>query len=312
MLVYFCVSEHMLSFEGITIMSNAEILVSGATGRTGGAAVEELLEMGKQVRAYVRSDGESAAALRARGVDIAVGDFTDIDDIRAAMEGIRSAYFLHPIAPGIIGAAACFAQAAKEAGVNSIVNMSQISARRESASHAAQDHWVSERVFDWSGVATTHLRPTFFADWFVYPHFGKEIWAKKKIEFPFGNGRHAPIAADDQGRVIAHILANPAGHEGKIYTLHGPIEMNHTEIAAAMSEVLGAKITYAPTSIEEFKQKMEQLYKFPPFLAQHLVEVAQNYRDGLFAGTNDNVEKITGTPALSVPAFIRKYRSAFA
>jgi uncharacterized protein YbjT (DUF2867 family) len=88
--------------------------------------------------------------------------------------------------------------------------------------------------------------------------------------------------------------------------------MNYTEIAAAMSDVLGAKIEYAPTSIEVFKDKMENLYKFPPFLVQHLVEVAQNYRDGIFSGTNDSVEKITGTPALSVPAFIEKYRSAFA
>src|SRR5262249_13992297 len=154
-------------------MSKAEILVSGATGRTGGAAIDELLKLGKRLRAYVRSDDGRAAGLRKRGVDIAVGNFTDVDDIRAAMEGIRSAYFLHPIAPGIISAAAYFAQAAKEAGVTAIVNMSQISARRESASHAAQDHWISERVFDWSGVATTHLRPTFFADWLVYPHFAK-------------------------------------------------------------------------------------------------------------------------------------------
>jgi NAD(P)H dehydrogenase (quinone) len=292
-------------------MSEPNILVSGATGRTGGAAIDALLALGKHVRAYVRTDDERAAALRKRGVDTARGDFTDINAIRAAMEGIDSAYFLHPIAPGIISAAAYFAQAAKEAGVTAIVNMSQISARRESTSHAAQDHWVSERVFDWSGVATTHLRPTFFADWLVYPHFAKEIWAKKKIEFPFANGRHAPISTDDQGRVIAHILSSPAGHEGKIYTLHGPVEMNHTEIAVTMSKVLGAKIEYAPMSIEEFKQKMEQLYKFPPFLVQHLVEVAQNYREGIFAGTNDVVEKITGTPALSVEAFIEKHRKAF-
>ncbi|MBB3451860.1 uncharacterized protein YbjT (DUF2867 family) [Rhizobium sp. BK313] len=293
-------------------MSEAEILVSGATGRTGGAAIDELLKMGKSVRAYVRLDDERAAALRQRGVDIAVGDFTDIDDIRAAMEGVGSAYFLHPIAPGIIGAAAYFAQAAKEAGVTAIVNMSQISARRESASHAAQDHWISERVFDWSGVPTTHLRPTFFADWLVYPHFAKQIWATKKIEFPFESGRHAPISSDDQGRVIAHVLANPKGHEGKIYPLHGPVEMNHTEIAAVMSEVLGAKIEYAPPSIEAFKDKMENLYKFPPFLVQHLVEVAQNYRDGIFSGTNDVVETITGTPALSVQQFVSNNRAAFA
>jgi NAD(P)H dehydrogenase (quinone) len=264
------------------------------------------------VRAYVRSDDERAAALRRRGIDVAVGDFTDIDDIRAAMEGIRSAYFLHPIAPGILGAAAYFAQAAKEAGVTAIVNMSQISARRESASHAAQDHWVSERIFDWSGVPTTHLRPTFFADWLVYPHFAKEIWSKKNIEFPFGNGRHAPISADDQGRVIACILADPHGHGGKIYPLHGPIEMNHTEIAVTISEVLGTKIEYAPISIELFKDKMENLYKFSPFLVQHLVEVAQNYRGGIFSGTNDIIEKITGTPALSVQQFIANNRTVFA
>ncbi|MBW5440544.1 NAD(P)H-binding protein [Bradyrhizobium canariense] len=293
-------------------MSQANILVSGATGRTGGAAIDELLKMDKRVRAYVRSEDDRAAELRRRGVDVAVGDFTDIDGIRAAMQGVSSAYFLHPIAPGIIGATAYFAQAAREAGVTAIVNMSQISARRDSASHAAQDHWVSERVFDWSGVATTHLRPTFFADWLVSSHFAKEIWAKKRIEFPFGNGRHAPISTDDQGRVIAHILANPKGHEGKIYTLHGPVEMDHTEIAAAMSDVLGAKIAYAPTSIEEFKRKMEQVYKFPPFLVQHLNEVAQNYREGIFAGTNDVVETVTGTPPLSIAAFIEKNRRAFA
>jgi NAD(P)H dehydrogenase (quinone) len=293
-------------------MREADLLVSGTTGRTGGAAIDELLKIGERVRAYVRSDDDRAAALRRRGVDVAIGDFTDIDAIRAAMEGINSAYFLHPIAPGIISAAAYFAQAAKEAGVTAIVNMSQISARRESASHAAQDHWVSERVFDWSGVATTHLRPTFFADWLVYPHFANEIWASKKIEFPFGDGRHAPIATDDQGRVIAHLLANPQGHEGKIYTLHGPVEMNHTEIAAAMSEALGRRIEYAPTSIEVFKEKMENVYKFRPFLVQHLVEVAQNYHDGIFSGTNDAVEKITGAPPLSVQQFIARNRAAFA
>lgn len=293
-------------------MSQADYLVSGASGRTGGAAIDELLNMGKTVRAFMRSDGEAAAALRARRVEIALGDFTDIDAIRAAMEGIKGAYFLHPIAPGILGAAAYFAQAAKEAGVRSIVNMSQISARRESTSHAAQDHWVSEQVFDWSGVPTTHIRPTFFADWLFYPHFAKEIGITKMIQFPFGNGRHAPISSEDQGRVIAHLLAKPEGHEGKVYTLHGPVEMNHTEIAAAMSEVLGTTITYAPLSIPAFKEKMENLYGFPPFLVQHLEEVAQHYQDGVFAGTNDMVERITGTPAQSVQELTIKNLAAFA
>lgn len=293
-------------------MSKAEILVSGATGRTGGLAIDNLLKMGLPVRAYVRRDEDEAAELRARGVEIALGDFTDIDAIQSAMQGIRSAYFLHPFLPGIVQASAFFAQAAREAGVSAIVNMSQISARRDSKSRAARDHWMSERVFDWSGVPTTHLRPTFFADWLTYPHFAKEIWATKQILFPFGRGRHAPISTDDQGRVIAKLLAKPEGHGGKIYRLHGPREMDHDEIAAAMTEVLGAKISYAPMSIEAFRDRMEQTYKFNEFLVQHLCEVAQDYQNGVFAGTNDVVERLTGTPPLSIPTFIAQNRAAFA
>ncbi|XBS70407.1 hypothetical protein ABK905_03945 [Acerihabitans sp. KWT182] len=60
--------------------------------------------------------------------------------------------------------------------------------------------------------------------------------------------------------------------------------MNHREIAAVMSEALGEKIDYAPLSIAAFRQKMEQLYRFPPFLVQHLAEVAQNYQAGIFFG----------------------------
>jgi NAD(P)H dehydrogenase (quinone) len=78
-----------------------------------------------------------------------------------------------------------------------------------------------------------------------------------------------------------------------------------------MSAALGAKIDYAPTTIEAFKDRMETVYKFPPFLTQHLVEVAQNYRDGVFSGVNDVVERITGTPPLTVQQFIAQNRAAF-
>src|SRR5260370_24291652 len=80
------------------------------------------------------------------------------------MLGVAGAYFCYPIRPGIIQATALFAQAAKEAGVKCVVNMSQISAREDAKSHAAQDHWLAERVFYWSGLTLVHLRPTYFAE----------------------------------------------------------------------------------------------------------------------------------------------------
>lgn len=294
-------------------MNTNRVLVTGATGFTGRAAVDSALKLGQQVRALVHSDDARAAALAARGVEIVVGDLRNLGNVRAALEGVRAAYFVYPIIPGIIDdATAYFAQAAKEAGVSAIVNMSQISARRDSKSHAARDHWVAERIFDWSGIPTTHLRPTFFAEWLLYCWASEDTKENKNISTPFGTGRHAPIAAEDQGRVVAHILANPAPHSGQIYNLYGPIEMDYYGIAQAVSDALGTSITYTPTSIEEFRQRLEERYHYPAFILQHLAEVAQDCRDGLFAGTNDVIERITGEPPMSVQAFISRHREAFA
>lgn len=84
------------------------------------------------------------------------------------MQGVKRAYFCFPIAPGMVQATAQFAQASREVGVDVIVTMSQKIARKDAHSHDAFDHWLSERVFDWSGVPVTHLRPTFFAEWLLY------------------------------------------------------------------------------------------------------------------------------------------------
>ena len=293
-------------------MSADRVLVTGAAGFTGGAAVDAALKLGLSVRAFVHADDARAAALRARGIEVAIGDLSNIDSVRGALEGVRSAYFVYPIRPGIIDATAYFAIAAKEAGVGAIVNMSQISARRDSKSHAAQDHWVAERVFDWSGVPTTHLRPTFFAEWLIYPRSAEALSKEKRIAIPFGTGRHAPIAAEDQGRLIGHILADPAPHAGETYKLFGPVEMDYYGIAAAVSGALGVDIAYTPISTDEFRRDLSEKQHYPPFLVQHLVEVAQDCRNGLFAGTNDVIERVTGKPPMTVEAFIFRHRQAFA
>ena len=64
------------------------------------------------MRAFVHVDDARAAALRARGVEVAIGDLSNIDSVRAALEGVRAAYFVYPIGPVIIDATAYFAQAA--------------------------------------------------------------------------------------------------------------------------------------------------------------------------------------------------------
>ncbi len=195
-------------------MTKPRFLITGATGDTGGEAVSELLAKGHDVRVLAHREDARSKRLRDRGVEVVLGDLLDFDTVRAALQGVQRAYFVYPIGPGLIQATAQFAQAAKEAGVEAIVNMSQISARGDSKSDAARQHWLGERVFDWSGVPVTHLRPTFFAEWLLYlaPMIRRQMFF-----VPFGTGRHAPIAAEDQGRVIAGILQSPEAHRGKTY-----------------------------------------------------------------------------------------------
>jgi NAD(P)H dehydrogenase (quinone) len=181
--------------------------------------------------------------------------------------------------PGILEATAYFAQAAIENNVSAIVNMSQISARRIAKSHAARDHWLAERLLDRSGIPVTHLRPTFFAEWLKYQ--SQAIREKNILPLPFGDSRYAPIAAEDQGRVIAAILADPKPHVGQIYPLYGPTELNQYEITDILSEVLGRKITYVAMEIEPFKQVLKDM-GFTPHFIQHISSVAQDCRDGLF------------------------------
>src|ERR1700722_3552151 len=106
------------------------LLVTGAAGRTGGYAARLLLERGQRVRALVHTFDDRAAKLRDSGAEVIVGDLQDIDTVREAVDGVRAAYFVYPISPGLPEANATFAQHAEEAGVTAIVNMSQISAPR--------------------------------------------------------------------------------------------------------------------------------------------------------------------------------------
>lgn len=171
--------------------------------------------------------------------------------MRSTLKGTQRAYFIYPIRPGILEATAYFAQAAKEAAIDGLVNMSQVSAREDSKSHAAAHHWLSDRVFDWSGLTVVHIRPTFFAEWLL--QLAPQI-REGELHVPFGTGRHAPITDEDQGRVIAGILEDPAKHKGKIYPLFGPVEYTYREMAQVLSTVLGKKIEYEQVSFETFTE----------------------------------------------------------
>ncbi len=282
------------------------VLITGATGDTGRAAVKELIALGLDVRAMVHGIDERSSALERQGAQVVVGDLLDIDTIVAAMKGVDAAYLVWPVQPGLIHATVNFVQAAKEAGVTHVVNLSQRSADRHSQSHSCRDHFIAEQVLGWSGLAVTHLRPTYFLEWLLYPWQLPLFVEKGILRLPVGKGRHAPPAAADQGRVIAAILNDPDGHAGQTYPLFGPVEMDHEQMAAELTEALGRKIVFEDVSIADYCTTLQGM-GVPPYIVQHFGGAMAAYQQGVMSGMNDNVERLTGRRPMSVGEFARAH-----
>lgn len=294
----------------VNTMGHRKHLITGATGKTGKHVVQALLAAGESVRAFVHREDERSEALRAAGAEIVVGDLLEHEDVLRATDGVDTAYFCFPITPGLIQATAYVANAAKRHGLELVVNMSQISAREDSQSHAARDHWLAERVLDNEGVPALHIRPTFFSEWLVFPWVRDRIVHEGAITLPYGEGTHAPIAGEDQARFIAAALMNPQAHAGKIELLRGPVVLSQAQIAEKISAVLGREVVYRPESLEAYRVSLEG-YGLPALLIQHFLAIAIDYQNGVFTGTDGVIERVTGEAPMTVETFVAKHAAMF-
>lgn len=283
------------------------ILVTTANGDTGRPMVDYLLESGEQVRAMVRSDDGRAQRLRDSGAEVIVGDMLTFSDVRAALHGVQRAYFNFPVGEGLVEAAVMFAQAAREEGLELIVNMSHIQSRPRARSKATQNHWLSEQVFDWSGIPTTNLRVTFFMEWLTYV---AGMIRNGRYVMPFdADSRFAPIAGPDIALTAVTILADPEGHGGRTYTLTGPVEYSHRELAAEVGRVLGRDLPYEQVTVSEFLNLLgipDDTAKF-----RHFEAVTIDQREGRLAGLSDAVPTIIGRRLRTVEEFVDERRSLF-
>lgn len=287
-------------------------LITGAGGRTGATgnhAARQLLARQLPVRAFVFQADQRSEQLEALGAEVVVGDLRDVESVRRAMRGITRAYFVYPIAEGLLEATTAFAVAAKEAGLEAIVNMSQISARADHLSPAARQHWLGERIFDWTGLGVTHLRPPFFLEDLLF--FADPVRNESKILLPYGQGKHAPVCGEDLARVIVSVLLDPESHRGKTYVPTGPRSLTMMEMAAIFGRVLGKPIEYVDLPVERWAQVLTQM-QMSPYLVEHLRRVAEAHQRGEFDEQTDVVRQVGGAQPKSLDAFVTENRATFA
>ena len=287
------------------------ILVTGGAGKTGAAVVEQMLERGFPVRALVRRSDDRASRLESLGAEVLVGDMLDLKSMRAAMQNVKRVYFVYPPQGELlVEATTIVAVAARDAGVEALVNISQISAREDSNSPLARQHWLAENILDWADIGAVHLRPTFFAENLVI--FGAATIASQgKLYLPYGAEKHAPVVAADIARVASGILADPALHVGERYVVTGPRNLSLTEMAGVLSQELDKPVEYVDLPVDAWGDVLAGVEGMTDSLVAHLKAVAVDHQDGLFRGETDVVERIGGQPPQTLDKFIHEYRTVF-
>jgi NAD(P)H dehydrogenase (quinone) len=300
-------------------MSDSEsILVTGAAGQLGavGRTVTGLLlERGLPVRAMVRREDDRAAALRAAGAEVVVGNLLEPADVYRVVSGCRRVYFGMSVSAGYLEATVTMATVAREVGVNALVNMSQMtvsqmSIRNTTPSPQQRQHWLSEQALAWSGLPVVTVRPTVFLEGFFLPLTGPTVRDRSRIELPFGQGKTNPVAAADVARVVAAVLADPASHLGQIYELTGPRSQDMNGIAREYSDALNREVTYLDIPPEEWEQKLKTA-GLPEYLTRHLLTMAELNRAGRYDRMADGVKQVTGRPAMSVREFVSLHANEF-
>ncbi|WP_280418331.1 NmrA family NAD(P)-binding protein [Nocardia carnea] len=254
-------------------VGTAPVLVTGATGKQGGATARALLAAGIPVRALVRDPAaEPARAVAALGAELVVGDLRDRDSVSRAAAGARSVFSIQqaPLTASGFDFAGEFDQAvnllegARAAGVSQFVHTSVSGAGR----HTEIPGWAEGR---WDAVAPSlntkqaieeQVRAAGFDRWTILkPGFFMENFLPE-MAFLFPRGiagglvsvlkpgtRLSLAAVADIGRAAAAAVAEPERFDRVELELASDY-LSMTEIAEILSEALGTPLA-APDMTEE-------------------------------------------------------------
>src|SRR4051794_27755953 len=296
---------------------SAPILVTGAAGQLGavGRTVTGLLlDRGLAVRALVRREDDRAAALRAAGAEVVVGDLLEPGDVHRVVSGCRRGYFGMSVSAGYPEGAVTPAAGAPEGGGGALANMSQLTVSQMSIhnpppSRQQRQHWLGEQALAWSGLPVVTVRPTMFLETFL-PLAGPAVRDRGRIELPFGRGKTSPVAAADVARVVAAVLADPGPHLGRVYELTGPRSQDMDGVAREFSDALNREVTYSDIPPGEWERELKRA-GLPEHLTGHLVTMGELHRAGRYDRLADGVERVTGRPTTSVRDFVSLYADEF-
>ena len=238
------------------------ILVTGATGKQGGAVARSLLDRGFRVRALTRDPQRpEAQALTEQGAEVVEGDMEDRSAMDRVLEGAYGVFSVQNFWEAgydlEVQQGKTVADAAKEAGVEHFVYSSVGSAYRETGISHFDSKWEIEKHVRELGLPYTILRPVFFMqNWeMMQEHIlGGSLAQPLDPDKPFQQ-----VAVEDIGAFAAIAFEHPDEWIGREVDLAGD-EQTMPEIAETFGRVIGREVEYYQVPWDQFEEQMGEEY----------------------------------------------------
>jgi uncharacterized protein YbjT (DUF2867 family) len=240
---------------GVSKNSERIILVTGATGRQGGAVFRNLQKKGFRLRALVRdANSNQARQLAEYGEEVFQGSLDDADSLMRAMDGVYGVFSVQPFTANEIQQGLAVIEAAQWQGVSHFVFSSVASADEETGIPHFENKARVEEHLRSSGLLHTIVRPVFFMEnW--QRGFGDSI-RNGQLQQPLNPAAKLQmIAVDDIGAFAALAFEHPGEWKNRTFSLAGD-ELSMQQIADAFSRVTAREVKYVQASWDEFEKKM--------------------------------------------------------
>lgn len=233
------------------------ILVTGATGHQGGAAMRHLRAKGFIVRALTRDpSSDKARGLVGQGTEVVRGDLDDKASIARALDGVYGVFSVQVSTQGAdneVRQGTDLADEAKRRDVRHFVYSSVASADQNTGIPHFDSKYRIEEHLRGTGLRYTILRPAFFM----------ENWLTVRAEINEGTlsftlapeRRLQQIAVDDIGAIATMAFEKPGHWQGRIVELAGD-EPTMGEVTEALGRMAGREVRYNQVPMEEFAKRV--------------------------------------------------------
>ncbi len=270
-------------------------LVTGITGKVGGATARHLLQMGRQVRALVRDEAK-AAAWKDKGVALVEGEWEDAAAMARALDGVEGAYLMMPPsqtpsrdfreAKALL---ASYKEALAKAPPPKLVALSSMGSEKTSGLGLITGTHLFEQALGGEPFPVAFVRAGGFYENFL---FGLDVAQGGTLPtFSAPTDRKFPmIATEDIGAEVAKLLTTQ--WTGRRIIELGSL-VSPDEVAAAFGQVLGRDVKAQAVPREAWGQALQQM-GLPKDGTWGYEEMAEGINSGWIGFGVKNTERVEG------------------